>query len=524
MNLIEGQSMVGNAKENWRAEEGRPQGADRRFRAVFNQASVGMAIAGLDGRIEDVNEKFAQVVGFPREELLGKTFADFTHPDDIERTEKSVRELLEGRINDYSIEKRYVQKNRETIWSLTSVTLLRDATGGPEGFFGVVEDISERKKGEQNRLHLAAVVESSDDAIISMGLNTIIKSWNRGAQRMFGYSEEEAVGRSIQMLIPPESGDEEPIILARLLAGERIDHYETVRLAKSGRRINVSLTISTVRDSSGRIVGVSKILRDITDKKRAEEALRHAQDELRRHAEKLEEQVAERTLRLRETILELEAFSYSVSHDMRSPLRAMQGYADALIEEYGRKLDETGHEYLKRIRRAAARMDLLIQDVLAYSRVAKGDIQLNTVNVENVIRDVIQNYPGLQDERATIKVVAPLPKVIGHEAYLTQIISNLLSNAIKFVEPGKRPEVEVRGEIEGEIVRLTFSDNGIGIAPEHHNQIFQIFGRVYSEKKFEGTGIGLAIVKKAAERMGGTVTVESQLGRGSKFHVLLRRA
>jgi signal transduction histidine kinase len=226
---------------------------------------------------------------------------------------------------------------------------------------------------------------------------------------------------------------------------------------------------------------------------------------------------------LRETIQELEAFSYSVSHDMRSPLRAMQGYADAVLEDCRGKLDATAEEYLQRIRRAAGRMDLLIQDVLAYSRVAKGEIRLHKVDVEHVIRDVIQNYPALQLAHADISIVTPIPPILGHEAYLTQIISNFLGNAVKFVERGSRPEVKISAQSEGEMVRISFQDKGIGIAREHQNQIFQIFGRVYPEKKYEGTGIGLAIAKKAAERMGGSVGVLSELGRGSEFFVLLRR-
>ncbi|HTG43467.1 MAG TPA: PAS domain S-box protein [Verrucomicrobiae bacterium] len=264
--------------------------------------------------------------------------------------------------------------------------------------------------------------------------------------------------------------------------------------------------------------------REIMVRKKVEEELREAQSELRRHAENLERQVAERTARLRETIQELEAFSYSVSHDMRSPLRAMQGYSDALLEDYKGKLDEKGEEYLKRIRRAASKMDLLIQDVLAYSRVAKGEIELKPLNVENVIQDVSQNYPDLQPDRAEISVVSPLPEVLGHEAYLTQIVSNFLSNAVKFVAPGKRPSITIRSSAEDDMVRISFEDNGIGISPQHQKQIFEIFGRVHPEKLYEGTGIGLAIVKKAAERMGGSAGVESQAGQGSRFFVLLKRA
>ena len=230
----------------------------------------------------------------------------------------------------------------------------------------------------------------------------------------------------------------------------------------------------------------------------------------------------ERTAQLRETIEELEAFSYSVSHDMRSPLRAMQGYSEALLEDYQDKLDETAQEYLNRIRRSSAKMDLLIQDVLAYSRVAKGEVRLQKVDVERLVQDILLNYPELQSGKADIQVERPIPPVLGHEAYLTQVISNLLNNAVKFVAPGTRPEIRISGRVEGEMVRLDVVDNGIGIAPEHREQIFQIFGRVYPEKKFEGTGIGLAIVRKAAERMGGWVELESEEGKGSRFSVLLK--
>jgi signal transduction histidine kinase len=264
--------------------------------------------------------------------------------------------------------------------------------------------------------------------------------------------------------------------------------------------------------------------KQLAARREVEHALREAQTELHDHAEKLEEEVAQRTAELRETIQQLEAFSYSVSHDMRSPLRAMQGYSDALLDEYRDKLGSTGVEYLTRIRRSASRMDLLIQDVLAYSRVAKGDIQLTRVNIEAVIRDVVQNYPALQCDRADISVAAPIPPVMGHEAYLTQIVSNLLTNAVKFVERGKKPSVTIRNRAEGEMVRIEFQDNGIGIAAKHQKQIFQIFGRVYSDKLYEGTGIGLAIAKKAAERMGGSLGVESETGVGSNFFVILKRA
>ncbi len=272
------------------------------------------------------------------------------------------------------------------------------------------------------------------------------------------------------------------------------------------------------------VVGIASQTAIAMDNARLFDELRAAREQLKIHNETLEAQVAQRTAELRETIQELESFSYSVSHDMRSPLRAMQGYADALLADYQPKLDEVATRHLTRIRRAASRMDLLIQDVLAYSRVAKGEIQLAPVNIETIIGDVLQHYPSLQPDRATIVVNGPIPLVLAHEAYVTQIVSNLLGNAVKFVQAGIFPTITISAADSGELVRLSFRDNGIGIDSRQQKQIFQIFGRVYGEKKFEGTGIGLAIVKKAAERMGGSAGVVSQVGHGSEFFVFFKRA
>ena len=276
--------------------------------------------------------------------------------------------------------------------------------------------------------------------------------------------------------------------------------------------LNVSVNHAIIAFRSARQWGILE---------QSTQALTAAQEELRQHAASLERQIAERTAQLRDTIQELESFSYSVSHDLRAPLRAMQGYSDALLDEFKDKIGRTGEEYLRRIHRSAARMDLLIRDILAYSRVAKGEVQLTVVNVETVIKEVIQNYPALQPDRASITVISPIPPVVGHEAYVTQIVSNLLTNAVKFVAREKNPAITIRGLPEGGMVRISFVDNGIGISPEHLHRIFQIFGRVHSEKQYEGTGIGLAIVKKAAERLGGTVGVNSDPAQGSNFFVLL---
>jgi signal transduction histidine kinase len=246
-----------------------------------------------------------------------------------------------------------------------------------------------------------------------------------------------------------------------------------------------------------------------------------AKEKISSHAIELERTVTDRTSRLRETIAQLEAFSYSISHDMRGPLRAMQQYSQILLEDHKTDLKPQAAEYLERITRGAQRMDRLIQDVLTYSRVARVAMPIVPVDLDKLVRDILQQYPAFQPPKAEVEVAGPLPKVMGNEASLTQCLSNLIANAVKFVRPGEKPHVKVYpGYVNGR-VEICFEDNGIGIAPENQQRIFNIFERIHHDHEYEGTGIGLSIVKKTVERMGGDVGVESKVGHGSRFWIKL---
>jgi PAS domain S-box-containing protein len=236
-------------------------------------------------------------------------------------------------------------------------------------------------------------------------------------------------------------------------------------------------------------------------------------------SQRLERIVAERTAQLRDTVQQLETFSYSIVHDMRAPLRSMRSFAHVLREEYGERLDETGLNYLGRIMSSASRLDTLITDVLSYSRVSMNEADLQRVNLDTLVRDLVDQYPQFQEAAACIHVRRPLPVVLGNSALLTQVLSNLLGNALKFVPAGREPSITVRAEPVngGNRVRVWVEDNGIGIPPEQQQKIFALFQRLHRSDEFAGTGVGLAIVKKAIERMGGTVGVESDKGVGSRF-------
>jgi PAS domain S-box-containing protein len=250
------------------------------YRSTFELAAVGVAHLSPEGRWLRVNKKLCDILGYSETELLQLTLQAITHPDDVQTTADQISQLLNGEVTTLSTEQRCIRKDRSVVWINLTVSGLRDREGQLKHFICVLEDISERRRADEAQGRLAAIVASSDDGIISKDLNGIITSWNAGATRIFGYTPEETIGRHITLLIPPELHQEENKILARLRRGERIEHFETVRVAKSGRVLDVSLTISPVRDSKGQVIGASKIARDISDRKRIEDALRESQAQL----------------------------------------------------------------------------------------------------------------------------------------------------------------------------------------------------------------------------------------------------
>ncbi len=277
-----------------------------------------------------------------------------------------------------------------------------------------------------------------------------------------------------------------------------------------------------VLDAAGNVEIIVGTTRDVTDRKRGEENLRAAQLELQRRADDLEVKVAERTSSLRDTIGVLESFSYSIVHDMRAPLRSMQGFAEILLTEHLGELSPDARHYLGKIRTSAARMDQLIQDVLTFSRAAQEDLQLRPVDAGALLRDILETYPDLNARKESIHLEGEWPTVLGNEAALTQCFSNLLANALRFAHPDRPVHIRVWAEDRGARMRLNFEDNGIGIPEALHERIFELFQRATDSG--EGTGIGLPIVKKSVERMGGKVGVVSTPGAGSTFWLELNRA
>jgi PAS domain S-box-containing protein len=502
-------------------------------------------------------------------------------------------------------------------------------------------DITERKRAEESKARLAAIVNSSEDAIISKTLQGIITSWNLGAERIFGYSAAEAIGKSMLMLFPPDRVNEENEILTRVARGERGLHFETVRVCKSGAPIHVSVTISPITDDQGKITGVSKIARDISERKRAEAAVREsevryrtlfdtliegfctiemvfgeggnavdfrflevnpafekqtglqnapgrlmremipnleaywfdiygkiamtgesahfeneaktlgrhydvyayriggsdsrkvailfnditerkrAEDTIRQLNADLERRVIERTAQLEAANKELEAFSYSVSHDLRAPLRGVHGYVRMLKEDYQDRLDDEGKRLLDVVGGEAKRMGQLIDDLLAFSRLGRQKMGNTTVNLATLARSEFENLTRNGAPAVPRFKLQPLPPVCGDPAMLRQVFANLIGNAIKFSRHQAVPTVEVGGWINNGEVTCYVKDNGAGFDEKYAHKLFGVFQRLHSETEFEGTGVGLALVQRVIHRHGGRVWAEGKTNQGATFYFTL---
>ncbi len=371
----------------------------------------------------------------------------------------------------------------------------------------------------RSQLEWERTFDSVPDLIAILDTKHRIVRMNKALTERLGKTEKTWIGNVCFQCIhgtlePPKSC---PHLLTM---GDGREHLSEVHEDRLGGDFLVSTT--PLFDSSGRLIGSVHVARDITQQKQTEKALREAKEQLARANEALEQKVQERTAKLEEMVAELEALSYSMAHDMRGPLRAMEGMASALLEDHADRLDAEGKDFLQRIKAAALRQDQFVRDVLNYSQVARRKIELCRVDLDQLARSVIEQYPNLGNNADRIEIVRPLGCVLGHDLSLAQCVSNLLDNALKFVRPGVAPKIRVWTERRTGFARLWVEDNGLGIALEDQERVFRIFERLHTQEHSEGTGIGLAVVKKAAERMGGRFGVQSAPGEGSRFWIELR--
>jgi PAS domain S-box-containing protein len=400
-----------------------------------------------------------------------------------------------------------------TTFLLLPVAVLLSLTILSLALFSLNAGVAERARAEEVAAQLAAIVNSSNDAIIGKNLNSIITSWNLGAERIFGYAAREMIGSSITRLIPLDRQQEELQIINRVRKGECVEHFDTVRMAKDGHFIDISVTVSPIRDKTGKIVGASKVARDITERKAAAEKIYRFNIEL-------EERVAERTAQLEMANKELEAFSYSVSHDLRAPLRAVDGFSQAMLEDYGSQLPPPAQHYLLTIRQGAQRMGNLIDDLLTFSRLSRAPLNKQSVNTDKLVGSVLEDLHSERQGRQIEIQMGELPSCQGDPALLKQVWVNLLSNALKYTRHRYSAVIEIGCQVEAETVYFV-RDNGAGFDMRYVHKLFGVFQRLHRADQFEGTGVGLAIVQRIVNRHGGRIWAEAALDRGASFYFTL---
>jgi PAS domain S-box-containing protein len=489
--------------------------------------SIGDAVITTDdqGRVTRLNAVAESLTGWSTAEAFGKPLHDvFVIVDETSRQpveSPAFRVLRDGQVAGLADHTLLLSRDGRGVPIDDSAAPIRSADGGTSGVILVFRDISERRRIEaeretQDRIsrELAAIVESSDDAIVSKDLESRIRSWNRGAERMFGYTAEEVVGRSIRMIIPEERWSEEDDVLRQLRRGEKVDHFETVRRRKDGTELIVSLTISPIRSASGIVIGASKIARDITAMKQAEQDL--AQMFVREQAARAE---VERASRLKDDFLAV------LSHELRTPLNAVMGYSQLLSA--GMLTPARAAHAIQAIQRNAQAQARLVESLLDLSRVMAGKLELNLEEIDlgSVVESAVDALrPEAETKSIAFDVSMPPTRMrmVGDAARLQQVFWNLLSNAIKFMRgPGR---VVVTAGVHEENLRVSVADGGQGISPEFLPHVFDRFRQGASKGGHSpaGLGLGLALVREIVQAHRGTVVAESAgEGRGSTFTVTL---
>ncbi|MGA7194925.1 MAG: PAS domain S-box protein [Anaerolineales bacterium] len=469
----------------------------------------GQRILVFNPAAEKMFQRFANtVIGKPLTMLIPERLRS-KHPEDVRGFGKtSITKRSMGRLGMvYGL-----RANGEEFPLEASIS--QAETEGKKTFTAILRDITERQQAEQELRFMASIVESATDAIIGKTAEGIIVSWNPGAEKLYGYKASEVIGKSISIISPPEKPDEIPAVLEKIKKGERIEHYETVRVAKDGRRIDISLTVSPIRNNTRNIIGASAIARDITELKQAQEGIRQLNTEL-------EQRVLQRTAQLEAANKELESFSYSVSHDLRAPLRSIDGFSQALLEDYADQLPPEGRSYLERVRAAAQHMAELIDDLLNLSRVTRASIQSELTDLSAIARQIADELMKLHPERNVRFDIAPNLTANGDPHLLQIVMENLLNNAWKFTSKQTEARIEFNRMNENGTETFFVRDNGVGFDMKYVDKLFGAFQRLHSASEFPGTGIGLATIQRVIHKHGGRIWAEGAVDQGATFYFTL---
>ena len=495
--------VLADITERKRAQEALRE-SEQRFGALFSQAAVGIAQVGMDGRWLLVNQKVCDILGYTREEMLERTFRNITYPDDIDITLDYVSQVVAGEIQNYSLEKRYIHKDGLPIWVNLTVSLVHEVSGEPKYFVSILEDITERKRTEaglrESEQRFRTLFNQAGVGISQADMDGRWLLVNQKFCDIVGYTHKEVLTLSWQLLTHPDDLEADLENVRRAVADE-IQSYcmEKRYIHKDGSPVWVNLTVSLARETSGEPKYLIGVFEDISERKRVEKELAQQAKELAR------------------SNTELQQFAYVASHDLQEPLRMIASYTQLLARRYKSKLDVDADEFIAYVVDGATRMQVLINDLLSYSRVGTQGREFEPTDCETVLVRAIANLQIAIQESGSLITHDPLPTVMADASQLVQLFQNLIGNAIKF-HGDKPPLVHVSAQLQTQEWVFSVRDNGIGIDSEYTERIFIIFQRLHNASEYPGSGIGLAICKKIVERHGGRIWMQSRMGEGSVFY------
>jgi PAS domain S-box-containing protein len=474
--------------------------------AIVDSADDAIVSKDLTGTIVSWNRAAERIFGWSAAEAVGRHIS-LIIPEERHSEEDDILSRIRRGEGLTHFETERITKHGRCVDISLTISPVRDSSGRVIGASKIARDITERRRLEVERSRLAAIVDSADDAIVSKDLNGVIQSWNRAAERMFGWTAEEAVGRHISVIIPDDRREEEDDIIARIRRGEGLDHFETIRITKDRRLLNISLSVSPIRDAGGRVVGASKIARDVSERRRFE-------DERNRLLA-----AAEAANRAKDRLLA------TVSHELRTPLNSILGYARML--ETG-ELDENARRHaISVIVRSARTQGQLVDDLLDLSRAVTGRMQLtlepcDLVGIVEGAVDIVRPAADAKGVTLATTFASGVGVLACAPDRIRQVLWNLAINAIKFTPRGGRVDISVRQMASS--VEIVMADNGVGIEPTLLPHVFELFRQEDNSitRQHGGLGLGLALVKSLVELHGGTVRAESPgKGLGARFTVML---
>lgn len=473
---------------------------------LYNNAPCGYHSLDSNGYFSLINNTELNWLQYSREELVGKKkFTELITPESRAVFLNNFPQFKQqGWIKDLSFE--LIRKDGTHFITILSATAVYDSNGNYQHSRSTLFDITDLSLLRTEQRRLAAIVNSSVDVIYSVDFSGKIVSWNKAAAELYEYQPEEVLGQSMELLMTDLEKEEVSSVFSQLLTGQEVKPNEVKRITKTGKEILVSMTLSPIIDTWGKIIGASAIERDITEKKLAEENIK-----------KLNKSLLQREAALIETNKELEAFSYSVSHDLRAPLRHIDGFVDLLRKRSEDKLDAASVRYLGIISGSAKQMGMLIDDLLAFSKIGRAELRRHAVDLDELLKEVLHDFQQEISSRNIELQIEPLPGVVADRALLRLVFVNLISNAIKYTGKTSVPRIVIKSIRSESEVAVLVKDNGAGFDMKYADKLFGVFQRLHRSEEFEGTGIGLANVRRIITRHGGRVWAEGVVDQGAEF-------